>query len=82
MQTESLYAELKRTLPQVETSSHESDLYIKAEPATVAQVRRLILKHQHTPAMFWADDGSGHWYEVPFAFDPFWEKVAARIAGR
>ncbi len=61
----------------IETDSHESDLYLKDSPITkallgVAHVNAKSFRHQV--------DGS-LWWEIPFAFSPFWDKVSHR-AGR
>ena len=60
-----------------EIDHHESDLYVKATP----QARAIILaweaetgiKNRETFKS--AIDGSP-WYDIPFAYDPFWSKKA------
>ena len=55
---------------------HESDLYVKADPASRRVLREMLDDRRlvNRPELFSADDGSGFWYELPFAYDPWWEK--------
>lgn len=55
-------------------SSHESDLYIKSTP----EADELIRVHRLTAATanerkFVADDGTGVWWDCPFAYQPYWD---------
>lgn len=57
----------------VEVSSHESDLYFRPTEKALA----IFNKYPHlkkNSSKFNADDGSGVWIEVPFHYDPYWEK--------
>jgi hypothetical protein len=53
----------------IKTANHASDLYIPATDET----RELIRKHGHRATMFTNEVEGGIWYDVPFAFVPFWE---------
>ena len=56
---------------------HESDLYVKVD-----KVSRRVLREaaedgrfpNPQPTLFQSEDGSGLWWEINFAYDPFWEK--------
>lgn len=64
---DSLYEEcVKLGIP---TGNHASDLYI---PVT-DQTRELIKKHGHRATTFTNQVEGGLWYDVPFAYVPFWE---------
>jgi hypothetical protein len=68
----SLYAEcVARGIP---VSSHESDLYI---PVTM-ETRGLCEQFGHKPSTFVNQAVGGLWFDVPFAFEPWWEKRAGR----
>lgn len=66
-------------IPPEEIDHHYSDLYVK-----VSQKSRMILdefmrtsKIRCFAEMFNAGDGSGWWFDIAFAYDPFWNKQAA-----
>jgi hypothetical protein len=52
-------------------SNHSSDLYIPVTPET----RELIsqYKFQQNVTTFWNEVDGGRWYDIPFAYDPWWE---------
>lgn len=54
----------------LEVASYNSDLYIRHGSERAAE----IVADCRNVTVFTADDGSGVWYEVPFAFTPFWER--------
>lgn len=60
------------TAAGIEIDHHESDLYIR----DTDQARQICreLDWRFTP--FTADDGSGKWLDVPFAYAPYWEERA------
>lgn len=67
----SLYTDLIEA--GVEVSNHESDLYFPRTPETVA----ILLKHPVQKSIaqnFRNQITKTTWIDVPFAFDPFWEK--------
>jgi len=49
--------------------AHESDLFVKASKKAEAIIR----SHPHNAYRFVAADGTA-WWDLPFAYDPFWEK--------
>ena len=67
-----LYQELKEA--GVEIDNHESDLYF---PMTLDTVRIL---NKYTTALnnaraFRSNEDGKLWYDVPFAYDPFWDDI-------
>jgi hypothetical protein len=74
----SLYTDLLAA--GVPLENHRSDLYAKVTPAS----RRIIAAYQdertrqgHQRAlitMFVSEIDREAWYDIPFAFDPFWER--------
>lgn len=63
----SLYQDcVQRGIP---VQSHASDLYI---PVT-EETRALLKTHGKTATTFTNQVEGGLWYDVPFAFEPWWE---------
>lgn len=61
----------------LQIDSHYSDLYVLATP----EARELIRKSGFYYTAFTSQIDGKMWYEIPFAFTPFWESksdVAAR----
>lgn len=55
-----------------EISSHESDLYVKKNQISEKVLADYEFK-QNVSTFISQIDGQP-WYEVPFAYEPFWEK--------
>jgi len=51
-----------------ELDSHESDLYAKVTPEST----RIVRESGHSSSVFMSDGEM--WYDLPFAYDPFWDK--------
>ena len=67
---DSLYAECVEL--GIPTQNHASDLYIPANE----QTRALLAKHGHRAQTFKNNVEGGLWFDVPFAYVPFWESKA------
>ncbi len=75
--TPSLYSELLAA--GVPMDHHESDLYVKLTTVSAGIIRAYeIGKHAHP---FVSQQDGSVWYEVPFAYLPFWEAVERRSDG-
>lgn len=73
----SIYEEMRRA--GVELSSHESDLY-----ARVCDESRHIVENyefRESVQIFSSQIDGMLWYDIPFAFDPFWDRIAKIEAG-
>ena len=61
----------------IPTDNHESDLYFPVTKDSCA----LLLRHERqvkgTVTVFTSEIDGQQWYDVPFAYDPWWEKRAA-----
>jgi hypothetical protein len=76
----SLYSDL--IAAGCEIDHHESDLYVKVTP----QSRPIIERHVwvgkfHSATLFYSKDGA-QWWDVPFAYEPFWSKQPGCIVIR
>lgn len=65
-----LYAIAVAVLPTGDIDHHETDLYIRKSPLTDALVD--LYQYRRNVTTFRAADGSGLWYDVPFAYAPAW----------
>jgi hypothetical protein len=72
----SLYEALKAA--GIQTGSHESDLYFPASPEALAILNRYPLKKGNATRFTnqAAPNVGERWVDVPFAYDPFWNKKA------
>ena len=68
-------------VPPEEIDHHYSDLYVK-----VTLKSKLVLEEfmKTSPIKcfverFKANDGSGWWYDIAFAYDPYWEMKAKGV---
>ena len=68
---ENIYEEVKKL--GVEISHHESDLYIPVTPETTELVRRY--QSRSIVKSFISQTDGKRWYDVPFAYMPFWDRV-------
>ena len=70
-QTTTLWAEVQSR--GIEHANHESDLYL---PAT-DEVREILKRFpEHKPTTFLNQVTGTTWFDIPFAFLPWWEKRA------
>ena len=63
-----IYETLKAAGVPIE--AHESDLYAKVTPESRAIVAGY--KYKCNVTVFTAQDDGAAWYDIPFAYDPFW----------
>lgn len=72
-----LYDELKAA--GVEIDNHESDLYFPVTEATKAILAKPEHKaHRKIATAFLSNVTHTLWFDVPFAFEPWWERKAAQ----
>lgn len=70
----SIYQELKAA--GVPVDSHESDLYAKVTPESIKIIQEYRFKGNVTRFRSQIDGTS--WYDIPFMYDPFWDKAAEK----
>lgn len=73
------YDECVETLPWSDIDNWESDLYIKSTPQSDYLVSKYGLKDEALFSMFVSEGAV--WYEIPFGYMPFWEKLSKTAAG-
>lgn len=59
-----------------EMDSHESDLYVRATAEATTILKRFPTQWENARAFTSQIDGK-LWYDVPFAFQPWWERRLA-----
>ena len=67
---ETIYQKAVASMPENEIGHWCSDLYLKMTPIS----SRLVAEYEFPRQIRWfqnQQDGTT-WYEIPFAFDPFW----------
>lgn len=67
----SLYAELKAA--GLEMQNHESDLYVLVSETSTAILEKHPLEKKNSSRFISKADGL-YYYDVPFAYEPFWDK--------
>lgn len=70
LQPGDVYAVAVETLPATDIDHHNSDLYLRRTPATMAIVSRLENK---VLLSVFRDPSGATWYELPFCYTPYWE---------
>ena len=72
--TETLYTLL--VAAGCDIDHHESDLYVRATPEADAIIEAWQIKHGVNREVFRSAIDHSKWYDIPFAYDPFWSKKA------
>lgn len=70
----SLYQQLLAA--EVPMDSHESDLYAEVTPESTRIIEEADL--QSAPTTFRSRTDGRLWYDIPFAYDPFWPKTVTQ----
>jgi hypothetical protein len=66
----SFYQTLKALVPREQIDHHESDLYVLDTP-----IARLVIRQFGLNSIGFTDSiDKKRWIDVPFAYEPFWEK--------
>jgi hypothetical protein len=68
--------ELWEKVKGLEHSNHSSDLYIPVNAETMGFIKDYEFRVNVT--RFTSNIDGKPWYDVPFAYMPFWDKVSAR----
>jgi hypothetical protein len=72
---QTIYDQLKAA--NVPTDSHQSDLYAKVTPESRAIVK--AYKFRENVTTFTNNIDGQRWYDIPFAFQPYWDRVARLV---
>lgn len=73
-----LYQAIVNATKPEERDHHESDLYCKVTKATSAIINRYEFRHQVTTFHDATDPNRALWYDVPFAYVPYWESKGCK----
>lgn len=73
-------------IPEEDIDHHESDLYLRITAATRQIMRKFLADNNNPPQspLTWStfkDQQGVAWYEIPFAYIPFWEKRGTHAEG-
>lgn len=60
---------------KLKTSHHESDLYTPVVPESTKIINNYD-KDRLSVETFISEIDNQEWYNIPFAYDPFWEKYS------
>ena len=63
-------------------SSHCSDLYMKRTMESIELLKHYELEKKNATVFTSQIKGEGFWYDVPFAYDPYWDKRKAQAKYR
>jgi len=78
MQIKDVYNRMKEA--GVEIGSHSSDLHVPVTETSTAILEHYEF-HENVTKFRSLVDGK-MWYDIPFAYQPFWDKVDARVTFR
>lgn len=72
-----IYQKAKAILPGNHISNHESDLYLKV----TSESQKLIDEYEHKEGVrqFTNQKDAKPWFDIPFAYDPYWEEKEKKI---
>ena len=70
-----IYQDMKNA--KIKYRSHESDLYVLKTPRSTEIVDSYYFK-QNVRTFTNSNDGQ-IWYNIPFAFDPFWDRKKKKL---
>ena len=68
-----LYDAMMNATTPTERGHHASDLYIKATPSTTRIIDRYEYSSQVSSFRDQTDPRRALWYEIPFAYLPYWQ---------
>ena len=68
-----IYEAMKRL--DIPMDSHESDLYVKMTPGSIAICKAF---NAYNTSLFRSEIDHSTWIDIPFAYQPFWDKVSPR----
>ena len=69
-----IYEQLKEVLLPEQMDSYASDLYVQVTEASKKIVENY--EYKWTVKTFKSNFDGSKWYDIPFAYTPFWERIA------
>lgn len=62
-------------ISEMDIDNHFSDLYVRVTPETTELLRRYYEAQgaKRMPETFRSNLGDGQWYDIPFAYNTYWE---------
>lgn len=70
-----LYDEILKVTTPAERDHHCSDLYVKHSPEVMQLIFRYKWSSSVTTFMDQTDPARALWYDIPFAYLPYWEDL-------
>lgn len=70
-----LYAEILKVTTPAERDHHCSDLYVKHSPEVMQLIFRYKWSSSVTTFRDRTDPARALWYDIPFAYLPYWENI-------
>lgn len=71
----SLYEQIKTAIPEDQIDNHYSDLYVLISPESTALIQKYEFKSNVKTFRSNAGPHKGKmWFDIPFAFQPYWDK--------
>ena len=67
-----LYEQAVERMNKDEIRYHESDLYLKVTPVSLALIDKYEFRSNVT--RFTSQIDRRLWFEIPFAYDPYWKR--------
>ena len=72
-----IYKKAVALLAKEEIDNHESDLYLKKTEISFKLIKEY--KFKSSVREFYSNIDHQLWYDIPFAYDPFWEKIERHL---
>lgn len=72
---------LDAQITETDIDSHFSDLYLRVTPENTELLRQYYEAQgiKKMPKTFRSNTSDGCWYDIPFAYNPYWEEKMRRI---
>lgn len=67
-------------VPDKDIDNHFSDLYLRATPQNTELLKRYYEANgvKRLPEKFRSKLDNDEWYDIPFAYDPYWEEMMTK----
>lgn len=78
MKISDVYSKALQVLPKDCIDNHESDLYLKDTKETrelIAEIKESYACAEYLIDRFHSDIDNCYWFDIPFAYFPFWESI-------